>query len=282
MNLLVTAIALTTYILPVHSDSITVTDENQGTPYGVDCTFPIHYKNLRCGDILGDRKTIYEDYMQGCYDAFGKDICDDYEDDRIAMSLRQPAGMVNYTSTGFKKIRAPEKLYKILKDYWDRNNHLKKQEVWGRGNIYVNHWASPTYMVSVEDSEVPGGGYQLKDAIWEAARPTIEEWTGMEQQPSSLYGIRVYTEGAILSPHADRLPLVSSCIVNVAQDVDEDWILEVFDREGNAVNVTMEPGDMVLVSSQLMASGFLVECECRGLTQPLFITLFIHSMNLEH
>jgi len=71
----------------------------------------------------------------------------------------------------------------------------------------------------------------------------------MEQQPSSLYGIRVYTEGAILSPHADRLPLVSSCIVNVAQDVDEDWILEVFDREGNAVNVTMEPGDMVLVRS---------------------------------
>jgi prolyl 4-hydroxylase len=38
------------------------------------------------------------------------------------------------------------------------------------------------------------------------------------------------------------VPLVSSAIVNVAQDVDEDWILEVYDRDGNAVNVTMEPG----------------------------------------
>lgn len=29
-------------------------------------------------------------------------------------------------------------------------------------------------------------------------------------------------------------------------DVDEPWPLEVYDRQGNAVNVTMEPGDMVL------------------------------------
>lgn len=55
--------------------------------------------------------------------------------------------------------------------------------------------------------------------------------------------------GAVLSPHADRLPLVSSCIVNVAQDVDEPWNLEVIDRFGNSVNVTMEPGDMVLYES---------------------------------
>lgn len=246
LHLFLTAAALAVTILP--TQSITVTDENEGTPYGVDCTFPIHYKNLRCGNLLGDRKKVYEDYMQGCYDAFDKYVCDDYENERIAMSLRQPAGMLNYTSTGFKKMRAPENLFKLLKDHWDRNNHLRKEETWGRGNIYVNHWAAPTYMVSVEDSTLPGAGYDLKAAIWEGARPIIEEWTGMEQQPSSLYGIRVYTEGAILSPHADRLPLVSSCIINVAQDVDEDWILEVFDRDGNAVNVTMVPGDMVLVS----------------------------------
>ena len=117
-------------------------------------------------------------------------------------------------------------------------------EKWPKGNIYVNHWESPTYMVSVEDTSLVGGGLELKNAIWDAARPVVEDWTQMELKPISQYGIRVYTEGAILSPHADRLPLVSSCIVNVAQDVEEDWVLEVFDRDGNAVNVTMEPGDM--------------------------------------
>jgi len=267
-NLFLTASVLAVL---VPTQSITVTDENDGTPYGVDCTFPIHYKNLRCGNLLGDRKKIYEDYMQGCYDAFGDEICDAYEDDRIAMSLRQPAGMRNYTSTGFKKIRAPENLYKILKDHWDRNNHLRKEETWGRGNIYVNHWASPTYMVSVEDPSLPGAGYDLKSAIWEAARPIIEEWTGMEQQPSSLYGIRIYTDGAILSPHADRLPLVSSCIINVAQDVDEDWVLEVFDRDGNSVNVTMEPGDMVLYES-----GTLIHGRPFAMKGNFYANVFIH------
>jgi prolyl 4-hydroxylase len=123
-------------------------------------------------------------------------------------------------------------------------------------------------MISVEDPDMEGDGPALKNRIWDVAKPIVETWTGMELKPTSQYGIRVYTEGAILNPHADRcksfmysltsfwlvisltcvllllfsVPLVSSCIVNVAQEVDEDWLLEVYDREGNAVNVTMEPG----------------------------------------
>ena len=46
------------------------------------------------------------------------------------------------------------------------------------------------------------------------------------------YGIRVYKEGSILAPHVDRLPLVSSAIINVAQDVDEPWPLEVYGHDG--------------------------------------------------
>jgi prolyl 4-hydroxylase len=110
-------------------------------------------------------------------------------------------------------------------------------------------------MVSVEDSNLRGGGIGLKQKIWDAAKGSIEEWTGMEQEPSSMYGIRVYTDGAVLSPHVDRLPLVSSCIINVAQDVEEDWVLEVYDRNNRAVNVTMEPGDMVLYESGSLIHG---------------------------
>lgn len=62
-------------------------------------------------------------------------------------------------------------------------------------------------------------------------------------------------EGAVLNPHVDRLPLVSSCIINVAQDVDEDWPLEVYDRHDRAVNVTMKPGDIVLYESGSLVHG---------------------------
>ena len=63
----------------------------------------------------------------------------------------------------------------------------------------MNHWDSPTYMISVEDSSLRGGGNGLKQAIWDAAKDTMQEWTGEELTQCSLYGIRVYTEGAVLA-----------------------------------------------------------------------------------
>lgn len=131
-------------------------------------------------------------------------------------------------------------------------------ELFLAGNVYVNHWESKTYMTSVEDTSLRGGGYKLKNEIWESVREIIEQWTGMEQRPISMYGIRSYKRGAVLSPHVDRLPLVSSCIINVAQDVEEEWPLEVYDRHDRAVNVTMIPGDMVLYESGSLMHGRLL------------------------
>lgn len=53
----------------------------------------------------------------------------------------------------------------------------------------------------------------------------------------------------------DRLPLVSSAIINVDQDTDEPWPLEVIGHDGIAVNVTMEPGDLVLYESHSVIHG---------------------------
>jgi prolyl 4-hydroxylase len=44
-------------------------------------------------------------------------------------------------------------------------------------------------------------------------------------------------------------------IINVAQDVTEDWPLEVIGHDGIAVNVTMAPGDMVLYESHSVIHG---------------------------
>ena len=41
----------------------------------------------------------------------------------------------------------------------------------------------------------------------------------------------------------------------MAQDVDEEWPLEVYDRFGKAINITMEPGDMVLYESGSLVHG---------------------------
>jgi hypothetical protein len=55
---------------------------------------------------LGDRLAVYEEFLQGCVDYYyyysdGDDSrkCGDYERDRVAMNLRQPQSMINYTNT---------------------------------------------------------------------------------------------------------------------------------------------------------------------------------------
>ena len=136
--------------------------------------------------------------------------------------------------------QAPEALMTLLTKFWEDNKGLEYPEQWGTGNTYVNHWEMPSYMLSVENRELKGGGSELKAMIWDAAVDSVREWTGQDLTTSSLYGIRVYKEGAVLAPHVDRLPLVSSCIINVAQDVDEPWPLEVYTHDGIARNITME------------------------------------------
>lgn len=256
-------------------------EQEEPISYGVDVSFPIHREEVSTNyawlphnvdpennptppeyegmpiQPFADRQQWYEDMIDGCVKHYGRHghLCKSTERDRVAMSLRQPASMQNYTDMGFKKIRTPDAVWKLIKDFWDKNKDNKKPENWFKGNTYTNHWDSPTYMISVEDTSLRGGGFKLKNAIWDAARDTIQEWTDQELTQCSLYGIRVYTEGAVLATHVDRLPLVSSAIVNVAQDVDEPWPIEVIGHDGKAHNVTMEPGDMVLYESHSVLHG---------------------------
>jgi len=85
---------------------------------------------------------------------------------------------------------------------------------------------------------------------------TIDVGSGSNYKTHTFPSIfQVYKNGAVLNPHCDRIPLISSAIINVAQEVDEPWPLEVYDRYGNAVNVTMNPGDMVLYESHSLIHG---------------------------
>lgn len=99
------------------------------------------------------------------------------------------------------------------------------------------------------------GSGAIKSKIVSLVQPVLEAWTGQSLVPTSVYGIRVYQEGAVLAPHVDRLPLVTSAIINVAQDVDEWWPLEVVGHDGVAVNITMEPDEMILYESHSVLHG---------------------------
>lgn len=240
---------------------------------------PRKYRNMPL-QILGDRMTPYNELIAGCKKHYGlmKGMaCAATERDRISMNIRQPKDMQNYTDLGFKKIKAPAAVFKLIKEFWEANKETKENENWFTGNTYVNHWDSPSHMVSVENTRLRGGGSRLKNKVWNAAKETLQQWTGEELAPCSLYGIRVYTEGAVLATHVDRMPLVSSAIVNVAQDVDEPWPLEVYAHDGRAYNVTMEPGDMVLYESHSVLHGRPFALKGR-----FYANIFIHFEPVGH
>ena len=155
-------------------------------------------------------------------------------------------------------MRAPNELYVLLKEFWEKNRDQETPESWFAGNIFTNYWESPSYMVNIHKNDYVGGGPSLAEAISDGTKKIIQEWTGMNLTSTSVYGIRVYKRGAVLVPHVDRLPLISSAIINVDQDVDEPWPLEVIGHDGIARNVTMLPGDLVLYESHSILHGMTI------------------------
>jgi prolyl 4-hydroxylase len=143
-------------------------------PHNVNPALPTPpaYKGMLINP-LGDRQSIYDAFMESCRNAFpGRkgDRCFSTEADRVEMTLRQPQSMQNYTKLGFAKIKAPKELFSLIQSFWELNKDKGKPEVWGAGNTYTNNWESPSEMISVEDTNLRGGGNTLKQKIWNAAK----------------------------------------------------------------------------------------------------------------
>jgi prolyl 4-hydroxylase len=203
-----------------------------------------------------DRQAVYDEFITNCHEAAGDTAhqeCVVGEAARLQLNTFQPQSVYNFTSTGFTKRRVPDELRTLLQGFWDRNSENGVVE-WGRATPYHNSWDTEPKIIHVSHPTL-GGGAELVAAIGDAVKPVLEEWTGMQQSVISVYGIRIYYNNSILTPHVDRLPLVASAIINIAQDVDTPWVLEVYDHDGIAHNVTMEPWDMVLYESHSVLHG---------------------------
>jgi len=122
---------------PMHHKRIT--DNYDYLPHNRDPSLPTpdRYKDMVI-QPLGDRQAFYDDMIGKCVAYYGKHghRCLEYESDRVEMTLRQPQSMENYTDLGFKKIRAPDNVWKLIKTFWDRNKDNHDKENWPSGNTY--------------------------------------------------------------------------------------------------------------------------------------------------
>jgi len=75
-----------------------------------------------------------------------------------------------------------------------------------------------------------------------------------------------YNNGSVLRMHVDTVNThVVSAIINVDQEVEQDWPLLILDHSDNEHRVVMRAGDMVLYESAKLLHGrpgVLMSCSC--------------------
>ena len=162
------------HIWPFSFSSAELNELNQEI-YDFDTSWAIRGKKL--SDQLGNKQAVYDSFIEGCH-AGSKSLqkatvqCDFGDDTRIEMNNLQPMSMRNYTQLGFSRIRARTQTFQLLKDFWDANRHKNETE-WHSVNTYHNMWESPSSIIDIQD-ESKGGGYDLRSAVWESARQTVD------------------------------------------------------------------------------------------------------------
>ena len=143
-----TFMSLSCLVCLVFSISNSQGSASESTDYGVDVSYPMHRYIQDRGSIFSKR---YETSLAGCYKAYSKAACDSTENQRMTMNLAQPRMQHNYTELGFKKTRLPDDIFREILQFYDDNKKNEKLEHWPPGNTFVNHWDSPSYMISFED-----------------------------------------------------------------------------------------------------------------------------------
>ncbi len=180
------------------------------------------------------------------------------------MNTKTDAELVpNFTKTGFKKLKFPEDVFQQLRSFLDQNKDLEEKEYQSL-DFLDNKSVHPTGMIELP---VP-----LKELSAEAVRPLIEEWVGEEVAFTCVYGIRRYHRGTTLAPHRDRTDThILSAIVNIEQDVDEEWPLEIEDNYYRSHKVFLSHGEMVFYESARLSHGRMTP-----LKGDSFCNIFIH------
>jgi prolyl 4-hydroxylase len=183
---------------------------------------------------------------------------------RQLRNLIQPRIVPPFGEVGFKKMRIPDALWSRLESFWKVNYPTFVEET--AKNFEENpELVQKTYNFALPQEEKSCAHTHLQHAV--------EEWSGVLLEETLLFGVRVYTDGAVLDEHVDTLGThVVSLILNVGQEnIKEDWPLTIKDVNGERHQVSMKPGDMVLYESAKCQHGRPI-----ALKGEAYANMFVH------
>lgn len=155
-----------------------------------------------------------------------------------------------FTTEGFKKTRLPDDLFTTITEFYQKNRAHTVAEENDAIGTYIQTTTDHHPAKLIELSE------ELRQAIFSVICPLLEDWVNIKLKPSAVYGIREYQRGATLKMHVDRIDTHQvSMIINVAQQVEKDWALQIADHKAKIHHVIMSPGDVVFYESARLQHG---------------------------
>jgi len=202
----------------------------------------------------------------------------------LGINYAQRRWVPHFHPVGFEKVKIPKEIYaRILNNRKKLLLKKKKFEIEGCDmgmqnchRVVESREAMECHVVSNENYFFRSLDGTVLEDIYAQMRPMAQDWIDnkVELSGTSIYGIRKYTRGAWLHGHLDHLRShVISAILNIKQDVDEDWPLQIFDHSGQVHEVLLQPGEMVWYESASLVHG-----RVKPLNGSYFENLFVHYM----
>ena len=179
------------------------------------------------------------------------------------MFMREPhENLPVHTERGFEMGNIPGDLLEEIKSFYRDNYGSMDTET-------VREISSKESEQASRLLELPA---ELKQRIHDELQPSMEEWSGVKLKPTFVYGIREYSRGATLDVHRDRyVTHTISAILNIDQDVEEDWPLHIDDHYYRRHQVNMKPGELVYYEGCKLAHG-----RPEPLKGDKFSNIFVH------
>ncbi|NNC99170.1 MAG: 2OG-Fe(II) oxygenase [Gammaproteobacteria bacterium] len=154
-----------------------------------------------------------------------------------------------FTQTGWRKLEVPAAAYSPLLEALAASAKAEPEHVPGgylRGPDGRDVGGSE--LIPLEDN--------IKSAIAEKLRPIAEDWAGAALKLEAVYGLRRYLRGATLTMHRDRNEThIISVIINVSQEVEQDWHLHIQDHFYRTSKIALAPGEMILYEGARLLHG---------------------------
>lgn len=155
----------------------------------------------------------------------------------------------NYHPTGFEKATMAPRLFDEICAFYQTARTAAEEE-FVPGEFIVNQHQRKKSSVLVDLSS------SLRQKIHDYMMPILGDWCGKPLEPTYVYGIRTYLDGAKLKSHRDRIEThIISAIINVAQQVNEPWPLVIDDHQENEHKVYLKPGEMIFYEGAKLQHG---------------------------